>query len=831
MSGWALARRDLRGGIGGLWLLLVCLTIAVGGLASVTSVASAIRSTIAQNSRDLLGADLVLSTAQRAATPAELAAMRALGPVSPSTTLRSNLQAGDGTSALIELTGAAPGWPPAGKVQFASGGMPGPGQAAVGSEIADRFGLRPGSPVTIGFARFGISGIIRELPAADGFAFAPPVLVTPEGLEATGLIQPGSLYSSSYRILLPPSADGLAAGTGFQRRFPDGGWRALDKGDAAAGTRRFVDRVGQLLLLIALGALGIGSIGIASAASAFAASRQKTIAILKIHGARRRDLGAMLGIAVAVLAVIAILIGLAIGAVAPALVGRATEGLLPVQPDRSVQPAALLLSALFGVLVTIAAAWRPLASAVAERPAAVLRGDVEDRANRRFKGFAIPLLAAAAVVALAWFVADNRQLMLYTLAGGLLLGAIFAALGWLVTRAARLASGRGGPVTRLGPITRLGIAALHRPGSATVRLSVALGLGLSLLVALSGIGSSLSAELRGNIPARAPALFLLDIPAADEAQFRSLANRALPGSELRLVPSLRGPVTAVNGVPVSAMKAIPEGAWILRGDRGLTFAGDLPIGNRIVAGKWWPADYRGPPQVSLDVEAGRALGLRVGNRITVAVLGRPIEARIASFREIDWRSFGFNFAIIFAPGTLENAPYTLMATLAPPPDRSTAAFERTLSAELPMVSTIRVAEVVARVTTILSAIDAAITLATAVAILIGVTVLAGAVAATRAKRTRESILLKLVGARRSQVLGAQLIEFAAMAGTIALAAFGLGALAAWWTVTRMFELPFNPDWTSLALLPLAGVAVAIATALGAAWPALAARPAQALRTA
>jgi hypothetical protein len=192
----------------------------------------------------------------------------------------------------------------------------------------------------------------------------------------------------------------------------------------------------------------------------------------------------------------------------------------------------------------------------------------------------------------------------------------------------------------------------------------------------------------------------------------------------------------VNGKPVSELASIPEGAWILRGDRGLTFARELPLGNKIVAGQWWPANYAGPPLISLDVDAAKALNLNVGDTLTVAVLGAPIEARIASLRTIDWRSFGFNFAIIFAPGTLEQAPYTLMATVAPDPGRSTLAFERALATQLPMVSTIRVSDVIGRVSAILGGLDAAISLATLVALLIGVAVLAGSVAATRRQRKR-----------------------------------------------------------------------------------------------
>lgn len=821
-AGFRLGRRDLASGIGGLWLLLACLTIAVAGLAAVTSLSSAIGSTIKSQARDLLGGDLSLSVAQRRATPEERAAIARLGTVRESFTLRSTAQM-NGQTALVDLSGVDEGWPAAGRVTLGAGRMPAnAGEAAIGRELAERYSLGLGSAIRMGFAGFRVSGIIDKLPSPSGFALAPPVLVSKAGLEATRLIQPGSLYTSSYRIALAPGASSEGVGKAFQKRFPDEGWRVTDKEEDAAGTRRFTDRTGQMLLLIALGALGIGSIGIASAAGAFAASRRATIAILKVHGARTRDLALMLGTSVTLLALAAIAIGLLVGAAVPGIVGRAAADLLPVAPDPSPQWGALGRAALFGLLVTLAAAWVPLARAARARPASVLRGDVDEgRIDRR--DLVVPLLAALAAAALAILTASDPMVTTLTIVGGTALAFLFAGAGKLLALTARRVGARG------GPITRLGLAALHRPGAATVRLSVALGLGLALLVALAGIGGSVRAELGGNIPAKAPALFMLDIPAAEEARFRALAERQLPGADISLVPALRGPVTALRGQPVSALKGIPEGAWILRGDRGLTFASALPEGNKVVEGKWWPADYKGPPLVSLDIEAARALDLKIGDSITIAVLGSPIEAKIASFRTIDWRSFGFNFAIIFAPGTLEQAPYTLMATVSPDRGTSTLAFERALAADLPMVSTIRVGEVVEQVSRILEGLDSAIRLATFVAILIGVTVLAGAVAATRRTRTRESVLLKLVGATRGQVLAAQGIEFAAMSGGIVLLAFATGTAAAYGVVTFLFELPFKPDWPSLLALPLAGMGIAVLTALAAAWPALRARPATALR--
>ena len=822
---WRLARRDLRGGLGGLGLMWLCLAISVAAIAAVLSLASSIDSAITSNGRDLLGGDLVLRSAQRPASDAELASLRRLGPVSVSTTLRAMAVAPDGKIGLGELSSIDAAWPLAGKLDLAPGGRrPSGAEVAVGRELAERLGLRVGSPLRIGYAALTVSGIIERMPAMSGFAFAPPLLVDAAGLKATGLVQPGSLTTSSYRLLLPAASDPQAVGKAFQLRFPDGGWSVTDRRDAGQGTRRFVERVAQMLLLVALAALAIGGLGIASAASAFAASRRVTVATLKLLGAGRRALAAMLAIEVALIAALAILVGLAIGAVAPALAASAIGDRLPIAPDPLPQWIALGEAALFGLLVTIGAAWAPLAAAVDTRPASLLRGDVDEGAARRgWRALVVPAVALIGAAGLAVMTAEDPRFAATGVAAILVLALLFGGIGLMVRVAARALRHRGGPVTRLG------IAALDRPGAATVRLSVALGLGLALLVTLASVAQSLLAEIDGELPNRAPALFLIDIPAAEEAGFRTLAARTAPGAELRLVPSLRGPVTAVKGVPVAELGEVPEGAWVLKGDRGLTFAKQLPVGNKIVAGTWWPADYRGPPLISLDVDAATALKLKVGDTLTIAVLGRPIEARIASLRAIDWRSMGFNFAIIFAPGVLEQAPFTMMATVSPKTGTRTDALEQGLAAQLPMVSAIRVADIVAQVRTLLLALAGAVRVATGVALLLGVIVLAGAVIATRRSRARDLVLLKLVGASRGQVLATQAIEFALLGLTVTATAFAAGIGAARLLLGTTLDLPFRPDWPSLAALAIGAVAVTVGAALLAALPALTARPAMALR--
>ena len=817
-----LARRDLKGGLGGLGLLWLCLAIAIAGLSSVTSLASSIDRAIAAQGRSLIGGDLMLSVAQRDATADERSAIAALGPSSKSVGTRGMIVAANGDSMLVELTGADAAWPLAGTLALASGSRPGDGEIAIGTAAAERLGLGIGDPVKLGRATLRLSGIVAKMPRGSGFDFAPPALVTEAGLAATRLIQPGSISSTAYRLVLPGNADPQAVGTAFQKRFPDGGWRATDRNDAGSGTRRFIDRLSQLLLMVALSALAIGGLGMSSAAAAFAASRRKSIAILKLVGAQRRTIHTMLLSELGLIAGLAILAGLAVGAAAPALVASFTGSLLPVAPDPHPQWLALGEAALFGVLVSFAASWRAIAGASDTRPAQLLRGAVGGTRLGLHHVFG-PALALAAAAGLAVYGASDRMFAATGVASIVALCALFAVIGIGIRRLARVTRHRG------GPITRLGIAALDRPGAATVRLSVSLGLGLTMLIALSGAASSILAEIDTNIPRKAPALFLVDIPREDGPRLEAMARTEFPNGELRLVPSLRGPVTALNGVPVAQMKAIPEGAWILRGDRGLTFARDLPPANTIVAGEWWPADYQGPPLVSIDVDAATALGLKVGDRLTVTVLGRPIEARIASLRRIDWRSLGFNFAIIFSPGALDGAPFTLMASVAPGAGVSTARFERKLSAELPMVSAVRVAEVVEQAKALLSSIDGAVRIATAFAILMGMVVLAGSVVATRAERRRDIVLLRLVGATRGQVARSQLIEFSLLSSAVALAALGAGSLAAWALVTRTFEFAFRPDLVTILLIPAGSILLSVIAAFGAAQPALNARPAEGLR--
>ncbi|MDP8912044.1 MAG: ABC transporter permease [Pseudomonadota bacterium] len=824
-----LALRDLRGGLSGLRLLAVCLFLGVAALAGVGSLSSAIVGGLAERGQSILGGDIQLVVAQRDATPDELAAFRRQGELSHVTRMRAMAARLDGAeSVLVELKGVDPAYPLYGSFRLAKGALsarPSGNEVAIGPELADRLSVRIGERIRIGNSEFRIIGFIAEEPdrVGQGFTLGSTALVDRAGIAATGLVQPGSLYTNAYRLKLPAGADVEQASKTLATRFKDAGYQVQDRSNGAPGTRRFIERLGQFLTLVGLTALIIAGIGVGNGVSSHLDSKRGTIATLKLLGATSRTIFLSYLLQIGLVAAGAVLVGLLVGALVPWVVTLIAGSALPVPPRLGLYPTPLLASAAYGLLIAFTFAILPLARARTVPAASLFRGSLEPLHRPPPAALAGALLSACLIAALAILTARERAfaagfigaaiglVLLLTLLGGF--------IGWAASKLPRPRN----------PIFRLALANLHRPGAQTGRLVVALGLGLTLFTTMAVIETNLSGQIRTTIPTRAPSFFMLDIPVEDVPRFRALAREAAPQGDLVTIPSLRGAVVAVKGQRVAEMSEIPEGAWFLRGDRGLTYAATVPEGSRVVVGKWWPANYSGPPLISLDAEAARAVGLTIGDSMTVSILGREIDATIASLREINWDTMGFNFVIVFSPGVLESAPHSFMATLSLP-EAQERPFARAVSRTFPTVSAIRVKDVVEAVANMLSQLSVAVRSAASVAILAGIAVLVGALAASRRARVYDSVILKLLGATRTRILSAQALEFTALALIVSAFAFALGAGSGWYVVVKVLELEWAPDWGIVAATLGAGAVVTLLLGLIGSLPALAARPASALRT-
>lgn len=832
---WRIARRDLDPRLKGLRLLFICLLLGVATLAGIGSLASAITTALADQGQEILGGDVEIAISQREATEEELRLFRETGRLGETVRMRAMARihaaedaAGAGPDALlVELKGVDSAYPLYGTLTLASGatyrGLD-PTEVLIDRALARRLQLDSGDAVTFGEAEFRIRDLVDREPdrVGEGFTLGPVAIVSMEGLRRTHLIQPGSLYESKYRIRLAPGADAGAVADNLTKRYPSAGWEVKDRDGAAPGANRFFNRMGQFLALIGLTALIVAGIGVSNGVSSYLASRRNDIATLKILGATAQDVARISLLQIGAVTGLAVVGGLALGALLPGVLIRLFGDLLPVAPGSGIHPRPLAVSAAYGFLVATIFTLPPIARAHRLPAAALFRTGVE-RHRWLDRRTAIVIAGAALLVVLLAVGTADQPLFALSVLGGtaavlvllMLVGSALKRLVACVPRPRR-------------PLLRLALANLHRPGAQTVPLVIALGLGLSLFVTLAAVQTSIDAEISRSVPQRAPNQFVLDIPLAEADRFEALVKEHAPDAQLNVVPSLRGTITAYADQRVADLAELPEGAWFLRGDRGLTYSETLPEGSELVAGRWWPRDYSGPPLVSLDEEAARTMGIGVGDTLTISVLGREIEARIASLRRINWQTMGFNYIMVFSPETLRAAPHNLTATITMDPSRE-AAVSRALLAAFPSISVIEVGALIGQVRELLEQMAFAIALAGSVTVLAGIAVLIGAISASRQARSYDSVILKTLGATRAQVLAAQGVEYALLALLLGLLALGIGAAAARFIVVTIFDFGWAPDWTVVLATLAAGIVLTLGIGLAGSVPVMSIRPAAALR--
>jgi putative ABC transport system permease protein len=306
----------------------------------------------------------------------------------------------------------------------------------------------------------------------------------------------------------------------------------------------------------------------------------------------------------------------------------------------------------------------------------------------------------------------------------------------------------------------------------------------------------------------------------------------VPGARVeQLLPSLRARVVRIKGVPVEQAQVAEEVGWTVRRDRGFTYADRLPEGSELVAGEWWPPDYAGPPLVSIDEEVATGYGVGIGDALTFSVLGRTLETKIATIRrEVDWSGGRLDFLFVVNPSALAGAPHTFVAS-ADVPATGEARLLNLLTERLPNVTPIVLRDVVGRAAEVLGRIELAIQAVAALTLGGGILALAGGILAARERQRYETVVLKVLGARRRVLLQAFLVEYLVIGVAVALVGGLLGLLAAWVVVTQVMTLPFSMAPLSLGLvLVLAVLAVLIVGGAGL-WRLVGLPPAPVLRNA
>ncbi|MQW86643.1 ABC transporter permease [Sinorhizobium saheli] len=813
-----LALREMRGGLRGFYIFLACIALGTAAIAGVNSLSQSISATIASRGQELLAGDIRFELDNRLATAEERAFLDGLGQLSVSSGLRSMARLADGSNqALVELKAVDGDYPLYGTLESEParpldellsrqgevfGGVAAP-------LLMERLGVAPGAEILIGNARIRINAtLVREPDAvSDGFAFAPRLMISSDALAASGLVQTGSLVEHSYKVRLPDPAQVPLIRAQAETRFPSAGWSVRTSGNAAPSLNANITRFSQFLTLVGLTALIVGGVGVANAVRSYLDAKRSVIATFKCLGAPA-SLVAMIYLAqILMIALLGIAIGLGLGALIPFVAAQFLADFLPVSTAFELFPSALALAALFGLLTALAFAVLPLGRARRVPATALFR-----QQGFEPSGFPVwPYLAGAslclaALAGLAVWTAYDRFISMVFLGAiafaFVLLRGVSFLISWLARRSPRVHS----------PALRLAIGNVHRPGALTPSVVLSLGLGLALLVTLALIDGNLRRELTGDMAERAPNFFFVDIQGSEIEGFRSLLGQAMPKGKVVEVPMLRGRIVAFNGEDVNSRNVPPGGQWVLRGDRGITYARNKPENSKLTEGSWWPEDHSGEPLVSFSAEEARELGLKLGDTVTVNVLGRNVTARIANFREVEWESLSINFVMVFSPNTFAGAPHAWLATIidADATAAEEAAVLKAVTNAYPTITSVRVKDALDIVNTLLGQLATAIRAAAAVALVASILVLAGALAAGNRARIHDAVVLKTLGATRGMLIRAFSYEYVILGLATALFALFAGGVSAWFVVSRIMTLPsrFLPD------VAVATIAVALVVTVG-----------------
>ena len=825
-----LARRELRGGLAGFRIFLACIALGVAAIAAVGQVRSAIEAGLSAQSAVILGGDAQMEFTYRQADEAERAFMaRVASRVSEVVEFRSMLVAGE-DRALTQVQAVDDLYPLFGAVELDPpipldralalvDGVPG---AVIDPVLLARLGLSVGDRVTLGTQEFRVTAALQRLPdsAAAGFGLGPPSLVRSADLAQSGLLVPGSLFETEYRLDLPPDADLPALEAEAERTFADKGLRWRDTREAAPGVERFVTRIGSFLVLVGLAGLAVGGVGVASAVRAWLEEKVPVIATLRTLGADSGLVFRIYLLQAVALAGLGVVIGLALGAVAPLMAAPLIAGALPFPVAFAVYPGPLAEAAFYGMVTALLFTLWPLAQVEGVRAAALYRGAGHGAWPRGRRLWAIAGLAALLIGGAVWLSG------VWTLALGTA-GGVVAALGLLaltalgLRRLARLAARR--MRGQVGLRSALGAIAAERGEAVSVVLS--LGLGLSVLAAVGQIDANLRAAIDRDLPTRAPAYFFVDIQPDQIDPFLAKVTHDPQISRVETAPMLRGVISTINGRPA---KEVAGDHWVVRGDRGLTYADALPEGTKVLAGDWWPEGYQGEPQVSFSAKEAEEIGLKLGDTLTVNVLGRDITARITSLREVDFATGGMGFVMTMNKAALAGAPHTHIATIYTPPEAE-ARVLRDLASAWPNITAIRVRDVIDRVTEALDAIATATVWAAGAVLLTGFVVLIGAAAAGEHARIYEAAVLKVLGATRARILGSFLLRAGLMGAAAGAVAICVGALAGWAVMVWVMEADYAFEPVSALLIVAGGIAATLAAQVLFTLRPLAVRPARVLR--
>jgi len=785
--------RDWRSGE--LAVLLAALVVAVAALTGVGFFTDRVGQAVTQQAAEVIAADLRL---QASNPPSEdyVTAARSQGLATSRTLSFPTVVFFGEASTLAAIRAVADGYPLRGRVKVAdepfgpareTSDIPARGEVWFDSRLLARLGAQVGDEVSIGAATFRVTRVLAYRPD-QGSAFvdlAASLLMNLEDMPSTELIQPGS--RATHAILFagpPPAVRAFKAELEANKKPAE---RLVDVAEASPQIQSSMERAGRFLNLSALVTVLLAAVAVAMAARRYVRRHLDNVALMKCMGASQGFVLRVTAIELVLLALLASVVGAALGFAAQQGLALLLKDLIRGDlPDPTWSPAWLGVATASTILVGFALP--PMLQLKRVPPARVLRRNLEPPPLK----FAAPyLVAVGALLAMLFWLVRDAKLVGYVAVGTAATLALLLGAGWMLVRVAgRL---RGG----VGVAWRYGVANLSRRGRESIVQVVAFGLGLMVLLLLGIVRQDLLDTWKASLPEDTPNHFLINIRSDQVEDFKGFfTSRGM--EEPRLFPMIRARMTALNGTPIAELPLEGDRAQgFAQREQNLSWAADLQEDNTLVAGRWWTDADRGRNLVSVSTDYAEELKLKVGDVLSFDVAGEPLEAEIASLREVQWDTFRPNFFLVFNPGTLDGMVGTWLTALKLDEAGKRSMVE--LVRAFPSVSIFDVEAILAQVRQVGDKASLAVQYVFLFTLLAGVTVLLAAVQSTRDERAYESAMLRTLGASRRVVLAGVATEFAAL-GVLAGLLAAIGATAGgWFLATELFNLDYRLDPTVWAV--------------------------------
>jgi putative ABC transport system permease protein len=823
-----LAWRESRTARRRLLLYMSSISLGVAALVAIDSFASNTQRSVREQARALLGGDVSITSRQEIPRPILLALdslRREFVEVTTVSTFASMaIVPRTGGTRLAQVRAVAPGYPfygeivtsPAGKwAQLRSGR-----HALVDPSLLTALNARVGDTLAVGLAKFDIIGTLVSVPGDVSVAAAigPRIYIPVQYLDETSLLMFGSRAEHEVLLKLTPAFTATRFSARFKPRLDSAQMRMRTAAQTEFNLTQAIDQLRDFLSVIGLVALLLGGIGVASGVNAFVMRKIDTVAILRCLGATSRQVLGIYLLQAAVMGLIGAAAGALLGVGLQLALPSVLSEFLPVDVRVTVEPTAVGTGLLVGLWVALVFALRPLIALRNVSPLQTLRRESDADALRGAKFDPIRVLVALtivlSVVALGVARADDpRRGLGFSAAIGIAVALLYGAAAALSSLARRMVR------PRWPFVLRQGVASLYRPGNQTRAVVLALGFGVFLMSTVYQVQHNLLRSVNLKLDESRANVVFFDVQDDQSAPLDSLI-RSRGYNIVQRTPIVPMRIAAINGVPSSriigdTVRRRRREGWVMRREFRSTFRNEIVPSEKVTAGRFHTGGSRPPalPEISVDVAVSNDLKLALGDTITWNVQGVEIPTRATSFREVNWTRFEPNFFVVFESRALEKAPkqYVFLADVRGP--NAVAELQRDVVTSFPNVSSLDLTLIQQTVARVLDKVTAAIRFMAGLSLALGIPVLFSAVSATRRERLREGVLLKVLGATRSQVGRIMFAEYLLLGALGSLVGVVLSVGGAWGLMRFVFRQPFQPAVLPALLVALLMIAVSVSIGL------------------